>query len=181
MGHESRGLGKDTTLSRTVIMGRIRGVHGVRGFLKVESFADPIEQLLSYEPWLLGTEGSESPHGSYRIKSGQRHGRGLLVSLAGCDSREAAQALVGCTIEVEYTQLPPVDTDEFYWVDLEGLKVSTVDGYELGQIDHLFETGANDVIVVRGDKERMLPFIDDVVKAVDLKQGTLTVDWDPEF
>ena len=78
--------------------------------------------------------------------------------------------------------LPPPKPGEYYWVDLEGLRVETVEGMELGRIDHLFATGANDVLVVRGERERMIPFVQpEVVTGVDFDAGVVVVDWDPEF
>ena len=78
--------------------------------------------------------------------------------------------------------LPKPAPGELYWSDLEGLRVRTVEGRELGTVSHLFETGANDVIVVKGDRERLIPFLrDSVVREVDLAAGTMIVDWDPDF
>ena len=77
--------------------------------------------------------------------------------------------------------MPPSKPGEYYWVDLEGLKVATVDGVELGTISHLFNNGANDVIAIKGERERYLPYTPDVVREVDLDGGRMVVDWDPEF
>jgi 16S rRNA processing protein RimM len=116
------------------------------------------------------------------VNEGKRHGKGIVVSLRGCDDRDRAATLVGQDIAVVRDQLPPASHDEPYWVDLEGLSVETTEGVALGLIDHLFATGANDVVVVKGDRERLLPFIwGDVVKDVDFEQRRMLVDWDPSF
>ena len=113
---------------------------------------------------------------------GRAQGKGLVVRLPGIDEREQAQALIGAEIFIPRSALPPPAADEFYWADLEGLEVATVDGVLLGRVSHLFATGANDVIVVRGERERLLPFLrPDVVKAIDFDARRITVDWDPEF
>ncbi|MFB1487304.1 MULTISPECIES: ribosome maturation factor RimM [unclassified Thiocapsa] len=163
--------------STRIVVGHIAGVYGVRGWLKVMSETDPPEGILSYSPWLLGADAT-----AWTVNEGKRHGKGIVVSLLGCDDRDRAAALVGRDIAVVRDQLPPASHDEFYWVDLEGLSVETTEGVVLGAIDHLFATGANDVIVVKGDRERLLPFVwGDVVKDVDFEQRRMLVDWDPSF
>ncbi|KAG1519213.1 hypothetical protein G6F51_014779 [Rhizopus arrhizus] len=88
----------------------------------------------------------------------------------------------GTEVYVARSALPPPKPDEYYWVDLEGLDVKTTEGVALGQVSHLFSTGANDVVVVRGDRERMIPFVQpDFVKSVDFAANLVVVDWDPEF
>lgn len=160
-----------------IALGRIAGVYGVKGWIKVVSDTQPRDGILRYKPWLLGPKATPS-----RVAEGKIHGKGLVARLDGCDDRDAAALLVGQEIFVTRDQLPPARADEFYWVDLEGLQVVTSEGVELGRVDHLFATGANDVLVVKGERERLVPFVwDDVVKEVDLEQGRIEVDWDPEF
>jgi 16S rRNA processing protein RimM len=163
--------------STRIVVGRVAGVYGVRGWVKVLSDTDPPEGILSYTPWLLGVGSTR-----WTVREGKRHGKGLVVSLEGCDDRDRAAALVGQDISVGRDQLPPPSADEPFWVDLEGLSVVTTEGVELGSIHHLFATGANDVIVVEGERERLLPFIrDDVVKDIDFERRRMLVDWDPLF
>jgi 16S rRNA processing protein RimM len=163
--------------STRIVVGRIAGVYGVRGWLKVASETDPRDGILSYSPWLLGTDAR-----GWTVQEGRRHGKGLVVRLGGCEDRDQAAALVGQEIAVRREQLPPPAPDEFYWIDLEGLSVVTTEGTDLGVIDRLFSTGVNDVIVIRGDRERLLPFVwGDVVKDVDLEQARMLVDWDASF
>jgi 16S rRNA processing protein RimM len=163
--------------SRLIVLGRITGLFGVRGWVKVFSETDPREGILAYSPWCLGSAGTIAA-----VAEGRRQGKGVIARLDGYDDREAAAELVGLTIAVQRDRLPPVGADELYWVDLEGLAVKTVTGRSLGRIDHLFSTAANDVIVVRGDRERLIPFIwGDVVEDVDVSRGWMIVDWDPDF
>lgn len=158
-------------------MGRIAGVYGVRGWVRVVSETDPQQNILSYRPWLVGKGQRE-----YEVAEGRRHGKGLIVRLVGLDDRDAAALLVGSEIAVRRDQLPPPRPDEFYWADLEGLAVVTLDGQDLGRVDCLFATGANDVLVVKGERERLVPFVwDQVVREIDFDGGRMTVDWDPEF
>jgi 16S rRNA processing protein RimM len=160
-----------------LVLGRICGVYGVRGWVKVYSETDPIEGILGYSPWTLGDGNTDRG-----VAEGKRHGKGLIARLEGCDDRDQAAALVGMRISVPRDRLPPPAQDEYYWADLEGLFVSTLDGIGLGQVDHLFSTPGNDVLVVKGERERLIPFIwGQVIKDVDLEQGLIRVDWDPGF
>ena len=162
-----------------VSMGHVVGAFGVRGWLKVLSGAEPAEALLDYSPWLLLRDGEWK---SYKVLDGGVHGKGLVAHLEGVDDRDQAELLRGAEIAVERARLEPLDEGEYYWADLIGLRVVTTQGVELGRIERLMETGANDVLVVRGERERLIPYLrHDVVTAVDLATGTLQVDWDPEF
>ncbi|HDN69444.1 MAG TPA: 16S rRNA processing protein RimM, partial [Gammaproteobacteria bacterium] len=99
-----------------------------------------------------------------------------------CHDRDAAAALTGTDIGIYRSQLPPVDADEYYWSDLMGMQVITKDDQVLGVVDHLLETGANDVIVVKGEQEHLVPYIKgQVVKSVDLEARIIRVEWDPDY
>jgi len=166
---------------RRVLIGRIVGLYGVQGWLKIESWAEPRMKIFDYQPWLLSTEsGSET-----RIvgAKGRQQGKGMVAQLPGIDDRERAAALIGMDIHVAREQLPPPGKDEYYWVDLEGLEVVTTEDVPLGRVSHLFATGANDVVVVRdGARERLIPFIQgSYVRSVDMSAKRMVVDWDPEF
>jgi len=163
-----------------VALGRISGLFGVRGWVKVYSYARPRENLLAYSPWRL-----EWPDGASRslpVKAGRVQGRGLVALLEDVPDADAAQALVGAEILVDRARLGRPEAGSWFWADLEGLRVLTLAGVELGRVESLMETGANDVLVVQGDRRRLIPFVyGPVVHDVDLVAGTLTVDWDPDF
>lgn len=165
---------------RRILMGRIRGAFGVRGEVKLESFSDPPGAVLRYRPLLLRTaQGLERELEGIR---GRATAKGIVAQIPGVEDRDAAQALFGAELYVPRSALPPPRPGEYYWVDLEGLKVVTVDGVALGEVSHLLSTGANDVLVVRGERERMIPFVrPDYVTSVDFDTATITVDWDPDF
>jgi 16S rRNA processing protein RimM len=166
--------------SRLVIIGRIAGVYGVRGWVKVLSALEPPEAILDYPTWQVGSSASQWQ--PMALIEGRRHGKGVLAHLASCDDRDVARGLVGAEIALARDEMPDPGLNRFYWADLEGLTVRTVAGVELGIVDHLLETGANDVLVVKGDRERLIPYVwDTVVTKVDLEQGVILVDWDPEF
>ena len=114
--------------------------------------------------------------------SGRLHGKGLVVQLAGCADRDQAATFAGAEIAIPRSALAELDADEYYWADLVGLEVVTTAGEALGTVDHLIETGANDVLVVRGDRERLIPFTPGhAVVAVELEKRRLTVALDPAF
>ena len=116
------------------------------------------------------------------IEEGRAHGAGVVVKFAGYDDRDQAATLIQSDIAIRRTQLPPAAPGEYYWADLAGLQVVTLEGVELGTVDRIFATGANDVLIVKGERERLLPFVKgQVIVEVDLKLGRLRVDWDPDF
>lgn len=165
--------------SRLVLMGRVVGVHGIRGWLKVESFAEPREALVGYRPWRLRIGDDESVA---EVAEAQASTRPLRIRLTGVDSREAALAMVGSEILIPREALPGISGQGYYWADLEGMRVVTSDGTELGTVAHLFATGANDVLVVRGDRERLIPFTPGhAVVKVDSDARMIEVDWDADF
>lgn len=168
---------------KLIMLGRISGVYGVKGWVKVFSDTDPREGIANYSEWLLKRQ-----HGWQRItvENGRKQGKNIVVKLAGIDDRNMAATLSGCEIAVSRDQIASAKPGEYYWIDLEGLKVVTTAGVDLGSVDHLLETGANDVLVVReeesGTRERLIPWLPgEVVTEVDLEGGQMTVDWDPEF
>ena len=164
---------------RVVVIGRIGGVYGVRGWVKVFAYTEPREAILDYPHWWVRLDDEWRP---LALAEGRPHGKGLVARLADFSDRDAAQKLVGCDIGVPRSAMPPLGPDEFYWADLEGLRVITRDGVELGVVDHLLETGANDVLVVKGERERLIPYVrGEVVTEIDLAQGVMRVEWDPEF
>lgn len=167
------------------VLGRVTAVFGVKGWLKVHSFTDPVENILDYSRWVLVHNGKRE---SATIIDSKRHGRGLVVLLKGVDDRNRAQEYCGAEIVVSSTELPDLPEGEYYWHQLEGLTVLTDEGHCFGRVDHLIETGSNDVLVVRptdqsiDDRERLIPYLpDQVVTVIDLAGGSMTVVWDPEF
>lgn len=161
-------------------VGEVSGVFGVKGWIKVFSFTDPRENILNYSPWYL-QKGQEIKEIS--LVGGQRQGKLVVAALEGIEDRDAAAALSGWKILIDKQQLPAASEGEYYWADLIGLQVETTEGQYLGVVDHLLETGANDVLVVMdGEQERLIPFLQQqTVKKIDLVKRQMVVDWDPDF
>lgn len=165
--------------SALVPLGRISGAHGVQGWVKVHSDTDPRENILMYSPWQLCVDDEWI---TATVTEGKRQGRGVVAKLDICETRSEALALQHCDVAVDRAQLPRSARGEYYWVDLIGLEVVTQDGLTLGHVQRLIETGSNDVLVLMGDKERLIPFIEDqVVLAVDFNNRQICVDWDPSI
>ncbi|WP_136068934.1 ribosome maturation factor RimM [Modicisalibacter radicis] len=168
-----------------VVLGKLTSPHGVKGWLKVYSYTSPMDGILAYPEWVVLARGERVTR---RLIQGRRQGKGLVASLEGVDSREQAERLAGAEILLPKRTLPALESGDYYWYQLEGLRVVTLQDVDLGYVNYLFETGANDVLVVQGDersldgKERLLPFLpDEVIREADLDAGRLTVDWDPDF
>lgn len=171
--------------ARRVVIGRLTGVYGVKGWLKVHSFTEPRENLLAYKTCEIARNGQWQ---ALAIDQGKIHGRGLIVHLRGVDDRDVAAAYVGAEIAIAATDMPALPSGEYYWHQLEGLQVFTAKGRVLlGRVDHLLETGANDVLVVQpcdgsiDQQERLLPYVKQYVLEVNLAAGEILVDWDPDF
>jgi 16S rRNA processing protein RimM len=162
-----------------IVVGKVSGVFGVRGWIKVFSFTEPRENILAYSSWIL-RKGNDSKE--MQLLDGRRQGKTVIANLESLNDRDAAADLNGWDILIRYEQLPKARKGEYYWTDLIGLQVKTVDGVELGVIKQMLETGANDVVVVRGERERLIPFLQQqTIIAIDLDAREMVVDWDPEF
>jgi 16S rRNA processing protein RimM len=164
-----------------VTLGKLSGVFGVKGWLKVYSHTNPREGILNYSPWYLKQRNGWT---AIKVKAGHKQGKTVVAQLAGIDDRNLAETMIGLEIAVKSAQLPRLANNEYYWSELEGLQVNTLDGTVFGVVDYVFATGSNDVLVVKKSAggECLIPFIgDQVIKAVDLAASTIQVDWDPEF
>lgn len=175
-----------------VVMGRIVAPYGVYGWLKVVPDTEEFDGLFDYETWWIG-KGNDWRE--LEVETAKVHNDVLLVKLEGINDRDAAFACKGKQIAVPRDLLPEVEENEYYWSDLIGLRVKNKQDIDFGLIVEVFETGANDVIVVKSDavapvsaeankakqEDRLIPFIDSVVLEVDIKAKTMLVDWDADF
>lgn len=169
-----------TDPTRRILVGRIHGAFGVRGEVKLESLTEPQGNLVRYQPWILrDAAGREREVSGAKARVG---GKGLIGTLPGVEDRDAAEALRGAELFVPRSALPLPKDGEFYWIDLEGLHVENLDGVDFGKAAFVFSNGANDVLVVRGDRERMIPWMrPDFVRELDFDAGRILVDWDADF
>lgn len=162
-----------------VTLGRVSGVFGLKGWLKIRSYTEPQSNLLTFRAWTLRLAGVDRV---VELEDGQAHGGTIVAKLRGIDDRDGARTVVGAEIAVERERLPPLGLGEFYWSDLEGCEVKTTAGTALGKVDHVLATGAHDVLVLRGEHERLIPFVaGTVVKHVDVVARVIVVDWSPDY
>ncbi len=155
---------------------------GIKGWLKPFSYSRPKAQILTYATWRLRLNGSER---CYSLAQGKRHGNSIIAKLSGIDTRTQAATLVAAEIWIPTSELSTLSSGEYYWYQLTGLTVVTVDEQILGKVRNLIETGANDVLVVQDDaraQELLIPYIyRDVIKDVDLDRRLITVDWQTDY
>ena len=160
-------------------IGRISGVFGVKGWVKVFSFTDNRGGILNYSPWLLKKDNETR---LLDVIDGKLQGRAVVAQLDGVNDRDQAASLIGWDIFITPEQLPKAAKGEYYWSDLIGLNVETNVGVQLGVVESLMETGANDVVIVKGERERVIPFLQgQTIINIDLDAGRMVVDWDPDF
>ena len=163
-----------------VVMGFVRGAFGVRGWVKIQADTEHADSLFDYPQWWLKQKNGEWK--SYTFEDGAVQPKALVVKFEEVDDRDIAEAMRGMQIAIPRADLPTPPDDEFYWVDLLGLEVVNRDNVVLGKVLNLLETGANDVLVVRGEtEERLIPFVSDYIVDVDLAANRITVDWGLDY
>lgn len=164
------------TVEEKIVVGRISGLYGLHGWIKVFSYTEPIDNIVGYNPWYLRFMNTWR---LIELGKGKRHGKTVIAKLQGFDDREQASRLIGADIAVAPGQLKVLAEGEFYWTELIGLRVVNLRGEFLGIVDHVLETGANDVLILDGKREVMIPFVlDDIIKEVRLGESLIVADWE---
>ncbi len=178
-------MNEPNTSDATVVLGQIGRVHGIKGWLKLTSFTTPLENILDYSRFDVDIKGRVQ---RLEIDQCLRQNKALLVHFKGYDDPETAKQLTGIKLSITREELPPLESGEFYWHQLEGLKVTNQHDQLLGQVSNLLETGANDVLVIAAnnesidDRERLIPYlVDSVITRIDLEKKTITVDWEADY
>lgn len=170
-------LADDMKTTEYMVVGKIGSTYGIQGWLKVYSFTEWTADILGYTPWYV-----EDDKGwvMLDILDGHPHGKGVVVKFSGFDNPEQARLLIGKKICIKRSQLPTLKNDEYYWSDLEGLKVINQVGTQLGKVIYLMDTGSNDVLVIEGqdNKEYGIPYLPDVITKVDITNEIIYVNWD---
>lgn len=190
----SKNSNTSPTDSEKLVLGGISGVFGVKGWVKVFSETDPLENILSYSPWFVEVNKQWQ---AFKLVSGKKHGKAIIAQLEGVNDRDQAEALKRARIAINASQLPATSENEFYWRDLKGCQVLNQAGYEFGQVVDILETGANDVLVIHSETlkevnknskakskpmEFLIPYIwESVILKVDLEAGLIKVDWEPDY
>jgi 16S rRNA processing protein RimM len=163
-----------------VIMGRIVAAQGLQGWVKVQAFTEYLDSLLDYHTWYLGKD--KHPWREFKVLECNVHTKVLVAKLEGFADRTAAEKCKGMLIAVPRSSLPEKSEDEYYWSDLIGMKVVNLQDAELGMVESLIETGANDVLCVRNENgEILVPFLAQVVQQVSMKEKLIRVDWQADY
>jgi 16S rRNA processing protein RimM len=161
-----------------ICVGHILGAQGIKGWVRVFSNTSPRANIVNYNPWLIEQGNDLKP-----VKvEGRAQGKYVIARLEGIEDRSQADELIGCQLFINAAQLPRLEAGDYYWSDLIGLAVETLQAEPLGVVDSMMETGANDVMVLSGERERLIPFVmDEIVREVDLSKRRMVVDWSPEY
>lgn len=167
------------------VLGKITTAFGIKGWVKVHSYTDPMTNLLEYPTWHIFVDGQWK---EFKVLQGKPQGKGLVASLNGINDRDLALALSQSEIGVPEAQLPELEEDEHYWFQLIGLKVVNTEDVLLGQVKELYDSGGgNEVLAIQpcegsvDKQQRLMPFVEQYVLEVDLDAGLVQVDWDPDF
>ena len=167
-----------------ILLGHISGLFGVKGWVKIYSYTSPRVQIINYKNWYLKNNTGIGDFKSVTLEDGRAHKEGVIAKLKTIDDRDSAAALLETEIWVDESELSGLEEGEFYWYQLTGLQVINLQRASFGTVEALLETGANDVLIVRGEnnKETLIPYIkDQVIKSVDLQAKRMVVDWDEDF
>lgn len=169
-----------------VVLGKLGSSHGIKGWLKITSYTNSVEDIFDYSPWLIKEQGEWR---EVKVLQWRFQGKALIAELEGVTTRDQAQMLTNCEIAIDAEQMKDLPEDEFYWRDLIGCEVVNTKGYNMGKVEQIVETGSNDVLLVKanakdgfGKTERMIPFVtEQFIQSVDLTAKQILVDWDPDF
>ena len=163
---------------KKLLVGKINGFFGLQGWVKVFSYTEPRVNILSYTPWSIDVDGELK---KIEIKTGREQSKTIVANIKGIDTREESQKLIGKDIYIDKEQLPKLKKGEYYWHELIGFEVFNQDKEKLGLVDYFVETGSNNVLVVKGKKERWIPYIEPYLVSVDSLNKVIFVDWDKDF
>jgi 16S rRNA processing protein RimM len=184
-----------------VELGKIVGVWGVKGWVKLHSYTRNRADIAGYSTWWLKEKKSKEAE-RFSVLACREQGPGVVAQLERVESREQAELLIGRTILVEQSEFPKLPKGEFYWHELIGLQVSNTEGVEIGTVSSILETGANDVLVIKREDvaktdqhdarvveadsstrgaEVLIPYVGEIVLEVDLAMSKMLVDWDPDY
>ena len=168
---------------RRIEVGRLGAAHGVRGWLRVQSFTDPPQRLFEWTLWRLQPQGEGQDGAAREVKllEARPQGNGWIARLEGIEERNAASRLTGQMILVEREALPPAEGREHYRDDLVGFEAKNLEGALLGVVDHFIDTPGNTVMVIQGERERLVPMTREHLRSVDKDARSLVVDWPEDF
>jgi len=162
-----------------LLIGKIVGVHGLKGYLKVYTYTETLNAFDSCHSIHIKTEGGQEQN--YKIENAKPHKKGVLLSLEGVSTISKAERLVGSDLFMEKESLPELEEGAYYWFEIIGLSVFSKDDIFIGNVTSVIPTGSNDVYVVKNldknnSQEILIPAIASVVLEIDLKKERIRVD-----
>jgi 16S rRNA processing protein RimM len=181
------------TKNGPVIIGKITGHHGIKGWVKIQSFTRPVDQIFQYRQMMLGSGDTMNNSRQVKVLNCRHQGKGIVAQIEGFNSREDSEVITGCSIAINQDQLEVLDEGEYYWMDIIGSRVVNAEEIDFGTVDSMMETGANDVMVVTSQVvaddaegqsesiEKLIPWIDDVIDSFDPSAKLVRVNWDEDF
>ena len=163
---------------KKLLIGKINGFFGLQGWVKIFSYTEPRKNILSYQPWYFKKDGD---YEAFEITNGREQSKTIVAHIKGVDDREQSLKLIGHDIFINQEQLPKLEDGKYYWYELVGFKVINKNQTDLGVVDYLVDTGSNNVIVTKGEKERWIPYIEPFLLSIDQEKRLILVDWDEDF
>ena len=163
---------------KKLLVGKINGFFGVQGWVKIFSYTKPRKNILEYYPWYFVDNGT---YKVIEITTGREQSKTIVAHAKGIDNRDQASQLIGKDLYIDKDQLPELSDDEHYWHELNEFRVINKNGIDLGVVNYLVDTGSNNVLVTKGDKEHWIPYIEPYLVSVDKQNRVITVDWDENF
>ena len=163
---------------KKLLVGKINGFFGLQGWVKVFSYTSPRSNILNYSPWSIK---SEDIFQEIDVIKGREQSKTIVAHIKGIDNREDSQKFIGKDVYIDKDQLPELKEGKYYWHELIGFKVINNNQENLGVVDYFVETGANDVLVVRGKKEHWIPYIEPFLISIDSQNKEILVEWDKDF
>jgi len=163
---------------KKLLVGKINGFFGVQGWIKIFSYTEPRKNILKYQPWYFIDDGT---YKAIEMTTGRKQSKTIVAHLKGIDNKDQAVQLIGKSLYIDKDQLPQLDDNEHYWHELVGFRVINKDGIDLGVVDYLVDTGSNNVLVIKGNKEHWIPYIEPYLVSIDKKNRVINVDWDENF
>ncbi|WP_369152919.1 ribosome maturation factor RimM [Candidatus Thiodubiliella endoseptemdiera] len=164
--------------TKRLLVGTINGLFGVQGWVKIFSHTEPRKNILTYKPWHIEIGGQWQ---TLEFINGREQGKTIVAKIKDIDNREQARAMIGIDVYIEKSQLPKLKKGEHYWKDLIGLEVVNQSNFVLGKVQNLMDTGANHVLIVQGEKEHWVPYIEPFLCEVNIEKQQILVDWDEDF
>ena len=165
---------------KKIYLGKITGVHGIKGWLKIQSYSSPPENILNYSQWIINNQGEED---FYSIEKGRKQNNKIVVKLEKIDDRNTAESLINSKIQILRSDLPKLSNENYYWSDLVGLSVLDSEEEAIGKVESLIATGANDVMVINTSKDErvLVPFVmHEIIKEVNVELNYIKIDWSIE-